>query len=150
MQEAAETMKYKNLYIDDKQRYAQIRASIKRIQKDLAHKNKGKLGLIVIDYLQLIHGDKRLSRNYQLEEISRGIKELAKDHELCVLALSQLSREVDNRKDNKPLPSDLRDSGSFEQDCDGLMLMYLMPTIKGRQGITHKNILSGKKKCLQI
>ncbi len=149
MQEAAETMKYKNLYIDDKSRdMQQIRASIKRIQKDLAHKNKGKLGLIVIDYLQLIHGDKRLSRNYQLEEISRGIKELAKDYELCVLALSQLSREVDNRKDNKPLPSDLRDSGSFEQDCDGLMLMYRDAYYKGQTGNNTQEYTFGKEKVL--
>ena len=149
MQEVAENMKCKNLYIDDKSRdMQQIRASIKQIQKDLDHKNKGKLGLIVIDYVQMIHGDKRLSRNYQLEEISRGIKELAKDHELCVLALSQLSREVDNRKDNKPLPSDLRDSGSFEQDCDGLMLMYRDAYYKGQTGNNTQEYTFGKEKVL--
>jgi replicative DNA helicase len=116
MQDAAEALKSKNIYIDDKSRdMQQIKATIRRVQKDLDRKNKGKLGMIVIDYVQMIHGDKKLSRNYQLEEISRGLKELAKDNEICVLALSQLSREVDSREKNKPIPSDLRDSGSFEQ-----------------------------------
>jgi replicative DNA helicase len=147
MQEAAEAMKRKNLYIDDKSRdMQQIRTSIKQIQKDLDRKNKGKLGLIVIDYVQMIHGDKKLSRNYQLEEISRGIKEIAKDNKICVLALSQLSREVDNRRDNKPIPSDLRDSGSFEQDCDGLMLMYRDAYYKGQKSDNTQEYKFGKDK----
>ena len=126
----------------------QIRTSIKQIQKDLDRKNKGKLGLIVIDYVQMIHGDKKLSRNYQLEEISRGIKEIAKDNKMCVLALSQLSREVDNRSDHKPLPSDLRDSGSFEQDCDGLMLMYRDAYYKGQTDSNTRAYTFGKDKVL--
>lgn len=149
MQEAAEAMKHKNLYIDDKSRdVQQIRTSIKRIQKDLDRKNKGKLGLIVIDYVQMIHGDKKLSRNYQLEEISRGIKEIAKDNQLCVLTLSQLSREVDSRKDNRPIPSDLRDSGSFEQDCDALMLMYRDAYYKGQTSSNTKEYRFGKEKVI--
>lgn len=149
MQEVAKAMKHKNLYIDDKSRdIQQIRASIKQIQKDLDQKNRGKLGLIVVDYVQMLHGDKKLSRNYQLEEISRGLKEIAKDNQLCVLALSQLSREVDNRRDNKPLPSDLRDSGSFEQDCDGLMLMYRDSYYKGQTRDNTKEYVFGKEKVL--
>lgn len=125
MKEAVSSLYEKPLYIDDKSRtIADIRASMKKIQKIFHNKGKGNIGLIVIDYVQLINGDKRLQRNYQLEEISRGLKEIAKDFNVCVLALSQLSREVETRKDKKPIPSDLRDSGSFEQDCDGLMLMY--------------------------
>jgi replicative DNA helicase len=147
MKEAAEAMKHKNLYIDDTSRnMQQIRTSIKQIQKDLDRKNKGKLGLIVIDYVQMIHGDKKLSRNYQLEEISRGTKEIAKDNKICVLALSQLSREVDNRRDNKPIPSDLRDSGSFEQDCDGLMLMYRDAYYKGQLSNNTQEYKFGKDK----
>lgn len=149
MQEAAEAMKHKNLYIDDTSRdIQQIKSTIKRIQKELDKKNKGKLGLIVIDYVQMIHGDKKLSRNYQLEEISRGIKEIAKDNQLCVLALSQLSREVGSRKDNRPIPSDLRDSGSFEQDCDGLMLMYRDAYYNGQNGSNTQEYKFGKDKVL--
>jgi replicative DNA helicase len=125
MQEAIKDLKQKPIYIDDKSRsMAQINASLKKAQKIFDKQGKGKIGLIVLDYVQMIHGDKRMQRNYQLEEISRGLKELAKDYNLCVLALSQLSREVEQRPNKKPIPSDLRDSGSFEQDCDGLMLMY--------------------------
>jgi len=149
MQEAAEAMKHKNLYIDDTSRdLHQIKTTIKRVQKDLDRKNKGKLGLIVIDYVQMIHGDKKLSRNYQLEEISRGIKEIAKDSQICVLALSQLSREVDSRKDNRPIPSDLRDSGSFEADCDGLMLMYRDAYYKGQTSSNTQEYKFGKEKVL--
>lgn len=125
MKEAVSSLYKRPIFIDDKSRTINdIRASMKKIQKVFNSKGKGNIGLIVIDYVQLIHGDKRLQRNYQLEEISRGLKEIAKDFGVCVLALSQLSREVETRRDKKPIPSDLRDSGSFEQDCDGLMLMY--------------------------
>lgn len=147
MQQAAEAIKRKTLYIDDKSRdMQQIKSTIKRVQKDLDRKGKGRLGLIVIDYVQMIHGDKKLSRNYQLEEISREIKEIAKDYKICVLALSQLSREVDSRNDHKPLPSDLRDSGSFEQDCDGLMLMYRDAYYKGQTENNTQEYIFGKDK----
>lgn len=127
------------LFIDDRSRTVpQILASLKRIQKDFDKRNKGRIGLVVIDYVQLINGNPKLSRNYQLEEISRSLKELAKDYNLTVLALSQLSREVESRKDCRPLPSDLKDSGSFEQDCDGLMLMY-------RDAYYNKRVYSGEK-----
>jgi len=125
MQEAIKDLKQKPIYIDDRSRsMGEINASLKKAQKKFDKQGKGKIGLIVIDYVQMIHGDKKLQRNYQLEEVSRGLKEMAKDNKICVLALSQLSRDVDQRADRKPMPSDLRDSGSFEQDCDGLMLMY--------------------------
>jgi replicative DNA helicase len=125
MQDTIKDLKQKPIYIDDKSRtMVEITASIKKAQKIFNKQGKGRVGLIVIDYVQMIHGDKRLQRNYQLEEISRSLKEIAKDYKVCVLALSQLSREVEQRSDKRPIPSDLRDSGSFEQDCDGLMLMY--------------------------
>lgn len=133
MKEAVSSLYESPLFIDDKSRsMTDIRQSLKRIQKVFDSKDKGKIGLIVVDYVQMIHGDKRLQRNYQLEEISRGLKEIAKDFGVCVLALSQLSREVETRKIKKPIPSDLRDSGSFEQDCDGLMLMYRDSYYKGQ------------------
>lgn len=125
MKKSIQDLYKKPLYIDDKSRTIfEIRQAMKKIQKIFRKNGKGQIGLIVVDYVQMIHGDKKLSRNYQLEEISRGLKEIAKDYGVCVLAISQLSREVESRKDKRPIPSDLRDSGSFEQDCDGLMLMY--------------------------
>jgi replicative DNA helicase len=152
MRNACDTMKNKDLYIDDRcLNMQQIKTSLKNIQKDLYKRGKGKVGLIVIDYVQMIHGDNKLSRNYQLEEISRGLKEIAKQNELCVLALSQLSRAVDDRTDRKPIPSDLRDSGSFEQDCDGLMLMYRDCYYKGQTADnTHPYTLGTEKVLADI
>jgi len=140
------------LFIDDSSRTINaIRRSIKNIQKVFSRKGKGKVGLIVVDYLQMLHGDKKLQRNYQLEEISRGLKEIAKDFNVCVLALSQLSREVETRRDKKPIPSDLRDSGSFEQDCDGLMLMYRDSYYNGQnQNNTIKYSLKNKEYLADI
>jgi replicative DNA helicase len=118
-------LKNNKLFIDDRSKnITQMRTALKKAQKQFDNHNLGEIGLIVIDYVQLMHGDKKLQRNYQLEEISRGIKDIAKDFNACVLVLSQLSREVESRADKRPLPSDLKDSGTFEQDCDGLMLMY--------------------------
>ncbi|MGE5633377.1 MAG: replicative DNA helicase [Caulobacteraceae bacterium] len=114
-----------NLWIEDKVRtIPQIITSLKLIQKEFSRKSKGPVGLIVIDYVQLIQGDNRLSRNYQLEQISRDLKNIAKDYNLCILALAQVNRSVEERQNKRPLPSDLKDSGSFEQDADGLLLMY--------------------------
>lgn len=87
---------------------------------------KKKIDLIVIDYLQLMTSDsKRAKENRQLEiaEISAGLKEMAKELDCIVLALAQLSRSVEERKDKKPMLSDLRESGSIEQDADAVMFL---------------------------
>lgn len=89
------------------------------------YKQSHNLGLVIIDYLQLMSGGKKLeSRQQEVSEISRSLKALAREIDAPILALSQLSRAVDSRPDHKPVLSDLRESGSIEQDADVVMFIY--------------------------
>ena len=83
------------------------------------------LGLVVVDYLQLMNSSRRIENKQQeVAEISRGLKGVARELEVPVIALSQLSRAVEQRNEKKPQLSDLRDSGAIEQDADTVLLMY--------------------------
>ena len=89
--------------------------------------NKNKVGLIIIDYLQLMGGsvDRNMNREQEISSISRNLKSLAKELNIPIIALSQLSRAVENRKESKiPQLSDLRESGAIEQDADMVMFIY--------------------------
>ena len=110
------------IYIDDTAGISimEIRAKCRKlkIEKDI--------GLVVIDYLQLIQGSgkKNASREQEISEISRSLKILAKELHIPVIALSQLSRSVEKRDDKRPMLSDLRESGAIEQDADIVMFLY--------------------------
>ncbi len=110
------------LYIDDTPALsiAALRARARRL------KRRHDLGLIVVDYLQLLQGTQRAQDNRvnEISEISRGLKTLAKELEVPVIALSQLSRAVEQREDKRPQLSDLRESGSIEQDADMVWFVY--------------------------
>ena len=109
------------IYIDDTPGISvtEIRTKCRKLSID-----KG-IGLVVIDYLQLVQGSKRAgSREQEIAEISRSLKILAKEINVPVIALSQLSRAVEQRPDHRPMLSDLRESGSIEQDADIVMFLY--------------------------
>ena len=110
------------LYIDDTGgiSIAQIAARARRLKREK------QIGLIVIDYLQLVEPSSRRFENrvQEISDVTKGLKALAKELSIPVVALSQLSRGVDNRDDKRPLLSDLRESGSIEQDADVVMFVY--------------------------
>ena len=109
------------MYIDDTPGISvmEIRTKCRKLKME---KN---IGLVVIDYLQLVQGNKRTaSREQEISEISRSLKILAKEINVPVIALSQLSRAVEQRPDHRPMLSDLRESGAIEQDADIVMFLY--------------------------
>ena len=121
--EASNRLAKSPLFIDDSSDLSvlDVRAKARR----LLQQHPDGLGLIVIDYLQLMRGDGRTdNRVEQIGQISRGLKTLARELECPVVALSQLNRGVEQRTDKRPVLSDLRESGSIEQDADLVMFIY--------------------------
>ena len=121
---AAAELQSLQLYIDDTPglTIAALRARARRLKRQ-----KG-IGIVIVDYLQLLQGSGKGSagdnRVQEISEISRGLKQLAKELDVPVIALSQLSRAVEQREDKRPQLSDLRESGSIEQDADIVMFIY--------------------------
>ena len=109
------------IFVDDTAgiRISEIRSKARKLAQEM-----GGLGVIIIDYLQLITGSKGENRQQIVSEISRELKILAKDLRVPVIALSQLSRSVEQRQDKRPMLSDLRESGSIEQDADIVAFLY--------------------------
>jgi replicative DNA helicase len=121
--EACQRLSDAPLYVDDSSDMSilEVRAKARRLHQQ----NPGGLGLIIVDYLQLLRPDGRVeSRVEQVGQMSRGLKILARELQVPVIALSQLSRAVETRTDKRPILSDLRESGQIEQDADLVMFIF--------------------------
>ena len=122
MGEAMEKLSTANVFIDDKAwiTVPMLKSKLRKLKIE-----KKQLDLVIIDYLQLMHATVfAWNRVQEISEISRGLKELAKELKVPILALSQLSRAVEQRVDKKPQLSDLRESGSIEQDADAVLMLH--------------------------
>ncbi|MDD3477262.1 MAG: replicative DNA helicase [Candidatus Izemoplasmatales bacterium] len=119
---AVDTLSGLNLYFDDSGTVSvlDLRSKCRKLKQD------DKLDLIVVDYLQLLSGSKhnQANRVQEVSEISRVLKETARELKVPVIALSQLSRSIEQRKEKQPVMADLRESGSIEQDADIIMFLY--------------------------
>jgi replicative DNA helicase len=124
------------IYIDDTPAISvlELRAKARRLK---AEKN---LGLVVVDYLQLMQGNNSENRQQEISEISRSLKALAKEINVPVVALSQLNRSLENRTDKRPIMADLRESGAIEQDADVIMFVY-------REAVYCESCKSKEKTC---
>ena len=134
LMDAGDVLRRARLYIDDtpSRTMIQIGASARRLQKK--HEKDGGLKLVVIDYLQLIDPENRRDpRQEQVAQISRRLKFLARDLNIPVIALAQVNRASEDRQDHKPRLSDLRESGSIEQDADTCMMLHRPGKFDGGQ-----------------
>ena len=118
--EAAKALETSPLYIDDTPALpiSQVAARARRLKRTHG------LDVLIIDYLQLLKGSSRENRVQEVSEITQGLKAIAKELDIPVIALSQLSRAVESREDKRPMLSDLRESGSIEQDADVVMFVF--------------------------
>jgi replicative DNA helicase len=120
---AADALSKAEIYIDDTPALTvmELRARARRLEREK------KIKLLVIDYLQLMRGTSRKadsSREQEISEISRGLKALAKELDIPIIALAQVNRDVEKRSDKRPMLSDLRESGAIEQDADLIMFIH--------------------------
>jgi replicative DNA helicase len=129
--EAADRLSAANIFIDDSSDISpiQLKAKCRRLKRD----KDANLGLIMVDYLQLMRSSRPgESREKEIAEVSRSFKALAKELGVPVVALSQLNRQVETRPDRRPLLADLRESGAIEQDADVIAFIYRDEMYKGK------------------
>jgi replicative DNA helicase len=159
--EAIAKLEQSPLFIDDSGilRPFEIRSKLRKLKI-----RQPNLGLIIVDYLQLMSSDKKgESRNYDISDITRSFKLLSREIKTPILCLSQLSRKVEDRADKRPILSDLRDSGAIEQDADIVLFLYrddwynedsnLLPELniaKSRNSETGKIHLTWKPRCAKF
>jgi len=147
LMDAGEVLRRAKLYIDDtpSRTMIQIGASARRLHKK--HEKDGGLKLIVIDYLQLIEPENRRDpRQEQVAQISRRLKFLARDLNIPVIALAQVNRASEDRQDHKPRLSDLRESGSIEQDADTCMMLHRPGKFDGAQDDNILEVIIAKQR----
>lgn len=127
---AFEELNKKKLFVDDggSVNINQLRARVRK----LAQNADNNISMIIIDYLQLMQGTGGKDRHIEVSEISRGLKMLARELKIPVIALSQLNRGLENRPDKRPMLSDIRESGAIEQDADIIMFVYRDDVYKER------------------
>ena len=116
---AFEDLNKKKLFVDDggSVNINQLRARVRK----LAQNEDNNISMVIIDYLQLMQGTGNKDRHQEVSDISRGLKMLAREMKIPIIALSQLNRGLENRPDKRPMLSDLRESGAIEQDADIIM-----------------------------
>ncbi len=127
---AFEDLNSKKLFVDDggSININQLRARVRK----LAQNEDNKISMVIIDYLQLMQGTGNKDRHQEVSDISRGLKMLAREMKIPIIALSQLNRGLENRPDKRPMLSDLRESGAIEQDADIIMFVYRDDVYKER------------------
>lgn len=127
---AFEDLNTKKLFVDDggSININQLRARVRK----LAQNEDNNISLVIIDYLQLMQGTGGKDRHQEVSDISRGLKMLAREMKIPIIALSQLNRGVESRPDKRPMLSDLRESGAIEQDADIIMFVYRDDVYKER------------------
>ncbi len=128
---AFDDLNTKKLFVDDggSVNINQLRARVRK----LAQNESNNIKLVIIDYLQLMQGTGNKDRHQEVSDISRGLKMLAREMKIPIIALSQLNRGLESRPDKRPMLSDLRESGAIEQDADIIMFVYRDDVYKERE-----------------
>lgn len=128
---AFDDLNKKKLFVDDggSVNINQLRARVRK----LAQREENNISMVIIDYLQLMQGTGNKDRHQEVSDISRGLKMLAREMKIPIIALSQLNRGLENRPDKRPMLSDLRESGAIEQDADIIMFVYRDDVYKERE-----------------
>jgi len=142
---AADRLSEAAIYIDDTPALSvlELRAKARRLKRE----RDANLGLIIVDYLQLMRGISTDSREQEISSISRSLKALAKELSVPVMALSQLNRQVESRSDKKPVMADLRESGAIEQDADVIMFLFRPVVYDAKNADEHEaEVIIGKQR----